>query len=252
MRSNTRQARLPGCVVGHLPSTQIATVQQAIIALAMAKNSKKRPRSPPKRVWDPEDVIELLAWVDYCQLHSINFYGTVVNHLKAKTHKSLSRQQINTKLRSEWAQWGRYGNHPVKGRTFRELLTEGSSCLVRYSERDHQNIRGAVDRLGPPPASRYRLRSTSSVLQSRSHTLSHTRQTSETSTLTVLGTPELEDIFTRQSSEVSTLTALATPELEDIFPAEEDQRAGVESRDSKSSIEKVCILVLVMRSARLT
>ncbi len=61
-----------------------------------------------------------------------------------------------------------------------------------YSEVDRADIKDAIDRINPP-SYRLRVRSVSSALPPLSRTPSPPRQRSETSSLSILSTPELED-----------------------------------------------------------
>lgn len=154
----------------------------------MPKGSKKDHRPPQRRVWEPNDVTELLAYLDYCLERGIDFESTVIGHMRNVTGKDFSQKQISRKLKSEWDQWGREGLGTVQ-----DLLSEGSTFLVGYTEDDREDIREAISRLGPP-ADRYRFKSTSSVSTSRSRTMSKPRQLSGRSTLSLHATPEFEDL----------------------------------------------------------
>lgn len=154
----------------------------------MPKNSKKRHRSPRKRIWERGDGIELLAYLDYCLEHGIDFESTKISHLKAVTGKDFSEEQVSGKLRREWKGYGRQGPNTVQ-----DLLSEGSPFLVGYIDIDREDIREAISRI-EPPASRYRLRSASSALLSRRRTPPKPRQPSETPTLSTHATSEFRDL----------------------------------------------------------
>lgn len=154
----------------------------------MPRDSKKDHRPPPRRVWEENDVTELVAYLDYCLERGIDFESTVIGHMRNATGKDFSAKQISRRLNIECTKWGREGLGTVQ-----DLLSEGSTFLVGYTEDDREDIREAISRM-EPPADPYRLRSTSSVSTSRSRTMSKPRQLSGRSTLSLHATPEFEDL----------------------------------------------------------
>ena len=135
----------------------------------------KKKRAARPRVWEYQDEIELLAYLDFTLEHKLDFKRTVSSHLSTVTGKQFSEKQVFGKLEREWSEWGRLGD---KTGSVQDLLSEGSSFLEGYTESDHQEILQAFRRL-QPPAHRYRLRSTPRTTVATSRTLSRsaTRQT---------------------------------------------------------------------------
>lgn len=158
---------------------------------------KKRPHQQSRLLWDDEDIIQLLAFLDFCLTHRLDFESLVESHLVKVTGKAFSKTNIDRKLKREWTKCGH-----DKSTTFRDLLREGSSVLAYYKVEEHENIREVASRIEPPQGARYRLRNASSALTSRSRTLSKPRQPSETSSLSIHATPEFAslELQTKQAS----------------------------------------------------
>lgn len=159
----------------------------------------KKKRAPRPRVWGYQDKIELLAYLDFTLEHKLDFRSTVIRHLASVTGKQFNDRQVFDKLHREWEYCGRHGG---KFGSDQDLLSEGSSFLVEWTDGDHEEVKEALQRL-QPPASRYRFRSTPLATTATSRTLSRsvTRQTSDTSSLSELATPEFEDLEYAQGDE---------------------------------------------------
>jgi hypothetical protein len=94
----------------------------------MAKKKKTTPR--PRQLWCEDDLLELLAWLDYTLQHDdINFLATAVDHLKESRQKDFSLAQIQDKLRRQWTDYG--SNDPsLAGLSWKDIYVRGSSCLA--------------------------------------------------------------------------------------------------------------------------
>lgn len=143
-------------------------------------------------------MIEVVACLDYCLKHKKNFERIVIGHLKATRGKDATIQDIYSGLRREWNWYGRNDS-----RTVRDLLVEGSACLVRYTQIDRENIRRAISRL--EQQSRCKTRTAdlpASILVKAARTGGPARSLrrrlpsvpSSVSTLSVHSTPEFEGI----------------------------------------------------------
>lgn len=152
---------------------------------------KKKHAARP-RVWEHQDQIELLAYLDFTLEHKLDFRSTVSSHLATVTGKQFNERQVFGKLKREWFNCGRYGG---KVGSYQDLLSEGSSFLEGWTESNHEEVLQALRRL-QPPARRYRLRSTplATIATSRTLSRSATRNSSDTSPLSEHATPEFEDL----------------------------------------------------------
>lgn len=157
----------------------------------------KNKRAARPRVWEYQDEIELLAYLDFTLEHKLDFTSTVSSHLATVTGKQFSEKQVFGKLKRAWSKCGRNGGEV---RSDQDLLSEGSSFLVEWTESDHEEVLQALRRLQPPPR-RYRLRSTprATIATSRALSRSATRQSSDTSPLSEHGTPEFNDFIEREN-----------------------------------------------------
>ncbi|KAI8624104.1 hypothetical protein F5Y19DRAFT_338806 [Xylariaceae sp. FL1651] len=153
----------------------------------MAKTLKKKKTQPRSRVWTEGDVDVLLAWLDYCLIHEIDFKKTVVEHLKIRIKKSVAESQIWSRLYREW-KYLATGSSSIQ-----DLYHQGTRCLVEQTEAERERISRAVAELGSPPL-RYRLRAASSALSSRSRPPLTASRSSATSTLSVLSSIATEEI----------------------------------------------------------
>ena len=142
----------------------------------------KKKQAPRPRVWEHQDQIELLAYLDFTLEHKLDFKSTVGSHLATVTGKHFNERQISGKLKRAWFNHGRSDGNAGSDQ---DLLSEGSSFLVGWTESDHEELRQALARL-QPPASRSR---------------SVTRQSSAASPLSEHATPEFDDCEYTQVAE---------------------------------------------------
>lgn len=168
----------------------LAIDQQEICLSALTMPSKSKSKSKSKsqragqtevrRVWDTDSTAELLAWLDYCCKYGIDFLDTVVNHLHTKTGRRRDLDQVKSRLRLKWDQWG----SDERGSNSRDMYHKGTSCLTRIESENKEPILEAFRRLGELDL-RYRLRSTTSTTRStnrsRSRTLAAVQQGREAS-----------------------------------------------------------------------
>ncbi|KAH6646710.1 hypothetical protein BKA67DRAFT_580362 [Truncatella angustata] len=148
----------------------------------MAGESKKPSLLKRKRVWSPEDVIQLSAWLDYSLREGIDFDTTIVNHLKIKVHKDFSLQQARRRLKLEWENLGHDDS-----KSSDDLYRQGTACLFHLTSEERDLIQQAVDNIGPSSV-KYRLRGTSTTLRSQSQSVSIAHHPSEASTLSTVST----------------------------------------------------------------
>lgn len=129
----------------------------------MARRQKPNKKHQNPQIWFPDDIAELLAWLDRCIEYGDNFELTVRKHLKATRKKQYTWDQISTKLRKIWAASNRQ-RMPLA--TSSELLRQGTKCLPLLDS----SLVGRIERLKltfisiAAHRSRYRLRSTSTLL----------------------------------------------------------------------------------------
>lgn len=160
--------------------------------LKMPKAKAQKLRAAAKNpLWSRGNLIEALAWLDFCIEHRFDFEKTVVAHLETTISKTYTEKQVIAKLRSEWKLWG-----PEESTTPEELLAEGSKLLVGYSDEDRGNIRAAFCRIEALTD-----RSVSPQVDRRSRTLSKTRRNSDSSALSL--SPHTSQEFEDVSLDVS-------------------------------------------------
>ncbi|KAI8948410.1 hypothetical protein F4801DRAFT_556841 [Xylaria longipes] len=73
----------------------------------------------------PDDIAQLLAWLDHCIENGVDFESSVVNHLKKTRNYLYTIQQIKAKLRSLWGKKGYYR----PGCSSADIFREGTVCL---------------------------------------------------------------------------------------------------------------------------
>jgi hypothetical protein len=141
----------------------------------MANNSKQLsrsskgtvPRNP--QVWSPDDVAQLLAYLDHCLEYGVDFEDTVVAHLQASQNKIYTWRQIKRKLS---LMWGTMGNEDpnIAGDKALDILKIGSKCLKYLDSELVSDLDWKKAKLASnsPQQWRHRLRSTS-ILQSDIH-----------------------------------------------------------------------------------
>ncbi|KAK2601846.1 hypothetical protein QQS21_004629 [Conoideocrella luteorostrata] len=140
--------------------------------------SRSRPKQTAHRkgnlrVWDVNDRLELLAYLNWCAEVDVDFQTTAVDHLKKTTGKDFSPRQIKDRLRLEWKN---YGNTEC----FEQVYELGTAALLSGRQDDDERIEEALHRLGPRPVDRYNLRGVASRLKTRSRTLSTVSSPRET------------------------------------------------------------------------
>jgi len=167
------------------PAKTVTKDQSWQLAMPTCSRPKKRPHQQSRLLWAYDDVIQLLAFLDFCLAHRLDFESLVESHLGKVTGKAFSKTKIYAKLTREWTNYGHDESTAVD-----DLLREGSSVLAAYTVEEHENIQEVASHIEPPQGARYRLRDASSALTSRSRTLSKPRQLSETSSLSIHATPE--------------------------------------------------------------
>ncbi|KAK7952892.1 hypothetical protein PG988_013586 [Apiospora saccharicola] len=150
----------------------------------MARKATKKIRKPQIRVtWDfSKDVVPLLAWLDYCIQHGVDFNSTVVDHLQAYANKDVQLTQVDGKLRTLWGNWG----HIEK---FDDFKYQQGSSVLGLTPIEHEAVEKFRKGLPPPPArpdAMYQLEGITSGLPTRSQTLSEQRQASDDSSLSGL------------------------------------------------------------------
>jgi hypothetical protein len=99
----------------------------------------KRKISPPKvakvEKWDREDVAELIAWLDHCLKHKVDFHESIASHLRRSRGKEYEISRIETKLKGirERKFSAPYGEN----QTWRDVFVSGSKVLwLRDEERE--------------------------------------------------------------------------------------------------------------------
>jgi len=111
---------------------------------------KKRQSRAVRQPWEEDEVYELMAWLDYCLAHSIDFQTTVVEHLNGVTGKPFNKQRVDRKLKREYENYGREGQNSLE-----DFLSEGSSFLESYIHLDRKGIHLAFERLEVSPPRKY-------------------------------------------------------------------------------------------------
>jgi hypothetical protein len=147
----------------------------------MAK--KKTPRQHVQ--WSHEDLVELLAWLNHTIQHDdIDFFETVLHHLKDSRQKDWTLTQVEGKLRGLWTKYG-IDDPSRKGIHWKDyVFTKGSLCLG-LSDKEKEDIASTLKELEdgynarhPSPSHRLRNRSRPTNTGSPRHA---SLQSSETS-----------------------------------------------------------------------
>ena len=173
-----------------------------------------------KIYWEPSEVFELLAWLDYCLENKLDFETSVVDHLSKTTGRYHNLARIKRKLTREWNLWG-----SIELNTLKDLYDGGSKTLHGYTDEDRAAIRQAKEQIGSP-STRFRLRSASTI-----PSISSPPSLSSTSLLSSRS-PSGPD--RRQPSETATLRSRARSRSRDVFSIPSD------SGDEETVCERVC------------
>ena len=100
-------------------------------------------------LWQEDDEIELLAWLDCTLRHDLLFKDTVVDHLRTRRKKSFKSTQIDDRLKYLWE------NHANDdARSWKEVLTKGSSCLRLLDDSARKAVTHTSTMLGDQQISR--------------------------------------------------------------------------------------------------
>ncbi|KAK7906418.1 hypothetical protein PG985_016424 [Apiospora marii] len=150
----------------------------------MARKPTQKSRKPLNRVtWDfSKDLVPLLAWLDSCIEHGMDFDSTVVDHLRTYASKDVQLTKVDGKLRSLWETWGHCDE-------FDDFKHEQGSPALGLKSVEHEAIGKFKKGLPPPPTrpvTRYTLEETTPGLLTRSQTLSEQREASDDSSLSDL------------------------------------------------------------------
>ncbi|KEZ39239.1 hypothetical protein SAPIO_CDS9910 [Scedosporium apiospermum] len=198
--------------------------------------------------WEPSEVFELLAWLDYCLEHKLDFEKSVVDHLSKTTGRYHNLARIKRKLTREWNLWG-----SIELNTLRDLYDGGSKTLHGYTDEDRAAIRQAKEQIGSP-SRRFRLRSAStipsissppslsstSLLSSRSPSGPDRRQLSETATLRSRARSRSRDVFSipSDSGDEETLQRRKVRKIRPANPSRKTKRSNSLAREVSSVIER--------------
>ncbi|KAI1759649.1 hypothetical protein GGR53DRAFT_130665 [Hypoxylon sp. FL1150] len=145
----------------------------------MAKRTKKPRAGNGVTIWQPEEEVHLLAWLDHCikYLGKERFNTTAAAYMSTTTQRILTPEQCKRKV--AWL-WNTYGREESK---ISQIWSEGSSCF-NLLETERLQIQQICDGL-EGSSFRARLRSSS---RRPEYELSHrSRESCETSPLTSLG-----------------------------------------------------------------
>ncbi|MCJ1246534.1 hypothetical protein MMC30_003742 [Trapelia coarctata] len=99
----------------------------------------KRKRATQMTIFEPEDQIKLLAWLDYTLKYNIPFEGTVTEKLMVLCNKQFTLPKVKKRL---YALWQRLGSNNARDQ--REILSKGSECLDGLDDEDKRSIGKAL------------------------------------------------------------------------------------------------------------
>lgn len=100
-----------------------------------------------RSVWTQDDLVILLAWLDFCKDRPIHFDNTIENHLAKNASQPFTKAQINNKFGGIVR-----GKKPNDSFTIHEV---GSSYFPDISEEIRRKVRLTVTRYGGPPGVEY-------------------------------------------------------------------------------------------------
>ncbi|KAH8816830.1 hypothetical protein F5884DRAFT_873614 [Xylogone sp. PMI_703] len=109
----------------------------------MAK--RKRNSTPSSQLWEIEDAVELIAWLNHTIQHDeLNFDITILEHLRKSRNREFTLKQVRSKLSGLW---NRYGSNELPDKKWNELFNQGSSILTGLNREVVQSIEERLSRL---------------------------------------------------------------------------------------------------------
>ncbi|KAI1844836.1 hypothetical protein JX266_009064 [Neoarthrinium moseri] len=126
----------------------------------MTRRQRRDRKQRNPRIWFPDDIAQLLSWLDHCIETGDDFESTVQERLRATVEKTYTWDQIATKLRKLWAA---FSGERLFTATSSELFCQGTTCLPLLDEDLAGRIKHIRSTLASGTAGKkpYRLRSTS-------------------------------------------------------------------------------------------
>ncbi|KAK6839355.1 hypothetical protein PG987_005221 [Apiospora arundinis] len=147
------------------------------------KATKKGRQNQNRTKWDFfKDEVPLLAWLDYCIQHDVDFDSTVIDHLRTHANKEVQLEQVDRKLRRLWGNSGYV-------KKFDDFKNRQGTPAIGITSIERKAVEKFKESLPPPPArpdTVYLLQGITPGLRTRSRTLSAQRQASEDSSLSDL------------------------------------------------------------------
>ncbi|KAH7310910.1 hypothetical protein B0I35DRAFT_439872 [Stachybotrys elegans] len=127
------------------------------------KRAGKPVAQPHRQVWTDNDRLNLLAYLNWCVQHNVEFNETVIRHLSEVLKKNFTSRQVRDKLHREWTKYGTCDK-------FEDLFALGTAGLNPMEDED-QEISRIMKGLHSPRLP-YRLRSASLAFTTRSRSRS--------------------------------------------------------------------------------
>ncbi|KUJ10102.1 uncharacterized protein LY89DRAFT_740498 [Mollisia scopiformis] len=139
-------------------------------------------------VWSTDDLVSLLAWLDFSIHQGINFADTIEKHLAISKNISQSDDYPFTKLQIQNKLLGCIRGQSVKLAT---LLKVGSSCILRLDEATRHEINTTVQRYTDNPS--FTQQSAFAISSARGSAVAHFREACQTgsSPKSAIGAAEL-------------------------------------------------------------
>ena len=193
----------------------------------------KRKRTTRMVIFEPEDQIKLLAWLDYTLKFKIPFESTVTDQLMILCAKEFTLPKVNKKL---YSLWQRLGSNDAQDR--REIFDKGSACLDGLDETERDLIRERLAMLEDLAIHRH----ASERRYLRSTTRSEIPVSENLDSLEIAPTPKTD----RKTKNGYKQDKLCTPKQEAAGPKPPEERgpAGTKKRNT----ETVCISCLLQRT----
>jgi hypothetical protein len=131
------------------------------------KRAGKPVAQAHRQAWTDEDRLNLLAYLNWCVQHNVEFNKTVIHHLNEVVKKDFTPRQVRDKLHREWMKYGKCDK-------FEDLFALGTAGLnpVEDEDKEISLIMKGLGSLRLP----YRLRSASLAYTSRSPSRSVARE----------------------------------------------------------------------------